>query len=910
MSSFLYTLIISPLYTLIECIYVFFEKVTYNTGFSIIGVSLGITLLCLPLYAVAEKWQQIERNKEKSMEKQLERIKGTFSGDERYMMTSAYYRECHYSQFMALRSSFGLLIQIPFFIAAYAFLSQLETTSSFLFIRNLSESDALFKIGAFPVNVLPLAMTAVNIIASAIYTKGFKWKEKLPIYAMALIFLVILYPSPSGLVLYWTMNNVFSLVKNIFYKLKKPLKSFYILCCILLVPATIFVFTKAHTKLANKLIFLFFASLVYLVPLIKRAAAWLLANPLRSIEENARTRHTIFIVATLVLFVLTGITIPSTLISSSPTEFADIGSASNPLFYIGNSLIQSAGIFIFWALCIYFLFGRKIQTVLAALMCVLALAALTNTYIFMMNYGDISNALKFLHSDEFGAGSTASIVNIIALAVIFAIVPMLLKKNALATSIFSILLMAVSVLSVKNTATIHGAYKEYRDNFAQDEASHIEPIITLSKNHPNVVLLYMDMAQGQFVSEMVKEDPALTEVFEGFTFFDNVLSFNGHTIMGSPGVYGGYEYTPLEMNRRDSVPLVEKHNESLVLLSHIFNEELGFSAVITDPSWPNYRQFCDLSFLDKYPNIRGYKTCGKYYSLWSREYKELSGRDIPDNSGEILKRNLIFFSFFRESPIVLRKLIYKNGTYWSTNSNAENGKAALDNYSALYYLPRLTDIAETEAGSYTAFINQLTHENDVMLFEAPDYVPVASVKELGPSKFRHNIGYHTQMASFKLIGNWLSYLKENGIYDNTRIIIASDHGGDAREDDFERDDDLDESITGGQYHGRGHYHCLFMYKDFNAHGKMVLDHDTFMTNADTPSLMLRGFREEEFVNPFTNKPIPYDTTPLKKDGVYISASDAHQPGNNGKFKFSIKDSEWWHVKENIFKKENWSQGLK
>ena len=910
MSSFLYTLIISPLYTLIECIFVFFEKVSYNTGFSIIGVSLGITVLCLPLYAVAEKWQQIERDKEKSMESQLKRIKAAFSGDERYMMTSAYYKECNYSQIMALRSSFGLVIQIPFFIAAYSFLSRLETTSSFLFIKNLSQSDALFKIGNFPVNILPIAMTLINIAASAIYTKGFKWKEKLPIYAMALIFLFILYPSPSGLVLYWTMNNVFSLVKNIFYKLKNPLKSFYYLCCALLLPATVYILTKAHTKLPNKLIFLFIALTIYLIPMILKIADRLLKGPLSVIEENGRTRHTIFIISSLILFVLTGLTIPSTLIASSPTEFADIGSASNPLFYITNTLFQSAGIFIFWAPCIYFLFGKKVQAVFASLFCALCLCALANTYVFMMNYGDISNALKFLHTDDFGGGTPASFINIIVLAGIFALTPLLLRKKSVFEAVSAILLMAVTVLAVKNTVVIQGAYKDYKTNFAEDEASKIEPIATLSKNHKNVVLIYIDMAQGQFVSEMVKESPELLDIFEGFTQFNNVLSFNGHTIMGSPGVYGGYEYTPLEMNRRDNVPLVDKHNESLVLLSRILSEELGFSAVLTDPSWPNYRQFCDLSFLNAYPKIQGYKTCGKYYSLWSREYKELSGNNIPDNSGEILKRNLIFFSLFRQSPLVLRKLIYKNGTYWSTSSGAENGKAALDNYSAMYYLPRLTKISETEGGSYFAFINQLTHENDVMLFEPPNYEPVAKIQDLGPSKFRYNIGYHTQMAAFKLIGNWLSYLKENGIYDNTRIVIASDHGGDSREDCFEKDDELDDSITGGQYKGRGHYHCLLMYKDFDSRGKMVLDNETFMTNADTPSLLLKGLKESEFINPFTKKPIPYDTSEIKKNGVYISASDAHQPGNNGKFKFSIKDSEWWHIKENIFKSENWSQGIK
>ena len=572
-------------------------------------------------------------------------------------------------------------------------------------------------------------MTVINIVAGAVYTKGFPVKEKIQIYGMAAIFLIILYNSPAGLVLYWTMNNVFSLVKNIFYKLKNPLKSFYVLCCVLLVPATIFVFAKAHTKLPNKMIFLFFVVLFYFVPLFLKAASNIFETKLSCLEKNASRRHGLFIVSSLTMCLLTGIVIPSTLVASSPIEFVDIGKISNPQFFINNTLLQSAGIFVFWALCIYFLFSKKVQTILAATLCAMTLGALVNTFAFAMNYGDISNGLKFLHRDDFGGFSLVSAVNLVILALIFVAVPLFikLKDGKIATTVSSILLLAIFVISISNTVKIRLEYNDYKQNFAESEASKIEPIFTLSKTNPNVVLLYLDMAQGQFVSEMIKESPEILDVFEGFTQFNNVLSFNGHTIMGSPGCYGGYEYTPAEMNRRDSVPLVEKHNESLVLLPRIFSEELGFSAVITDPSWPNYQQFCDLSFLEKYPKISGYKTCGKYYSLWSKEYKEHSNIDLPDNSGEILKRNLIFFSIFREAPVVLRKLIYKNGTYWNSNADAENGKSALDNYTALYYLPKLTAISENASGAYVAFINQLTHENDVMLFEAPDYNPVAKV---------------------------------------------------------------------------------------------------------------------------------------------------------------------------------------
>ena len=108
------------------------------------------------------------------MKSQIERIKTTFKGDEQYMILTAHYRENHYHPLMALRSSISLIIQIPFFMAAYHYLSNMEQLRgvSFYFIKDLGFADRTFMVGAFPVNVLPIAMTAINIIAGAIYSKG------------------------------------------------------------------------------------------------------------------------------------------------------------------------------------------------------------------------------------------------------------------------------------------------------------------------------------------------------------------------------------------------------------------------------------------------------------------------------------------------------------------------------------------------------------------------------------------------------------------------------------------------------------------------------------------------------------------------------------------------------------------
>lgn len=65
-------------------------------------------------------------------------------------------------------------------------------------------------------------MTAVNLVSCIIFTKGATPKTKIQLYVMAVFFLFFLYTSPAGLVFYWTLNNIFSLIKTIFYKLKHP----------------------------------------------------------------------------------------------------------------------------------------------------------------------------------------------------------------------------------------------------------------------------------------------------------------------------------------------------------------------------------------------------------------------------------------------------------------------------------------------------------------------------------------------------------------------------------------------------------------------------------------------------------------------------------------------------------------
>ena len=215
----LYAIFIFPLRLLMETVLLTVMGWTENVGAAIVVLSLLVNTFLLPLYYLAEKWQNRERRIQSLMAPKLGEIKKNYRGEERYLRTAALYKEHHYHPIQSLRGSFGFLIQVPFFIAAYTLLSHnpLLADTSFLFLDNLAEPDGLISFWNPPLNLMPLVMTAVNLLSSLVYAKRLSLGERVKLILMGVFFLVLLYHSPSGLVLYWTLNNIYSLVKNLIY---------------------------------------------------------------------------------------------------------------------------------------------------------------------------------------------------------------------------------------------------------------------------------------------------------------------------------------------------------------------------------------------------------------------------------------------------------------------------------------------------------------------------------------------------------------------------------------------------------------------------------------------------------------------------------------------------------------------
>lgn len=896
MSQFFYSLIIYPLTQVIELVFCFCDKLLDNEGFALIGVSIAVSLLTLPLYIIAESWQQVERNKQSLMKKQIDRIKSTFKGNEQYMILTTYYRECHYHPIMGLRSAFGLLIQIPFFSAAYSCLSTMEALKGepFAFIKDMGSPDATFMIGSFAINILPIAMTLINAIASAIYLKDLSFRDKAQTYGLALLFLVLLYNSPAGLVLYWTMNNVFSLVKNIFYKLKNPVKVLYILSCLCVTALIMFIIFGRPMNTKRSILVIALFSIIYFLPLLIKLCNYILDNIIVSLKNSFTKRTVLFILSSFSISVIVGLFISTNLIASSPMEFSGIDNYDSPMFFIWNTFFQAIGLCFVWPVLIYFLFKERIQSLLSIGFFVLFITSIINLFAFSGNYGTLSKLLVFTDIPTIDSSTSSIIFNTstIILTTFTLLLLFKFKLEKIYTYIASLGLFAFLVISFVNISTIRNGYKEYLlvSSSNEDNLDTIKPIFNFSKTGKNVLLIFLDRSQNGHVEPIFEKCPHLNNQMSGFTLYKNTVSFNSHTLIASPACYGGYEYVPEEINKKSSQTLLEKHNESILMLPRIFTEQYGYTATVTDPQWANYSWIPDLSIFKNYPKINSANIEKKYLSLWYKEHKESSNLSV---SSDTLKRNILWYGLFKCSPLVLRPAFYDDGKYWTTNTKNDDFDDYLGGYSTLEYLNRLSTF-DNEQDSFISISNECTHQS--ILLQAPKYKPSSNVTVIDTnSQWDNDEVFHSLAGALNRLGEFFDFLKQNNCYDNTRIIIYADHGCKTYPDEFL----LDEKFT---KLNPGNYNPMLLIKDFYSEGPLQTNNN-FMTNADVPYLAIMGM-EPQAKNPFTGNPIETD----KDNGVLICSSRMFMPHHiSSKNIWTANQNEWWRVKNDIFNPDNWVQ---
>lgn len=909
--SIISTLVLGPLELLFEFIYSNAYQLTGNVGLSIIALSLAMNFLVLPLYKRADAMQEEERALNLKMKPGVDHIKKTFKGDERFMMLQTYNRQNNYKPYHALKGSLSLLLEIPFFIAAYRFLSDLPLLEGAKFgpIQNLGAPDALLSIGSLTVNVLPVIMTLINIISGAIYTKGMPLKSKIQLYGMALIFLALLYTSPSGLVFYWTLNNIFSLLKNIFLiKLKNPKRVLY--CIFAAAGAGFFVWClvdPVFTVIGKIVAALVCAALS--LPLVINLV--FKGKKLVKIAEATRTDKLVFYTSAVFLTLFTGLLIPSAVINASPLEFVSTLTLRSPLVFVLSALLLAAGTFLIWFTVFFKLASPTGKRVFAYAVFALALIAVINYMFFGKGYGTMSPELEY--DGSLSCSIPEYVINtLLVFGAIGTAVLVVKKLGTVARTIALAACLAVGIMSAINVFSINSDVKKIREGTFVSSSKE-EITLPLQKDGQNVVVIMLDRAISGFVPYLIEEKPELKTMFSGFTYYPNTISYGAFTNIGTPPLYGGYEYIPEKINARTDATLEQKQNEALKVMPVTFLNG-GYDVTVCDPSYAGYSWIPDLTVFDEYPEMKTYITNGKKTVDWYKKH-DYHDANLVDSS---LMRNFFCYSVFRSLPIALHPITYNSGQYnemktWFYRIQTADGPSKakglsrifMDSYAVLEDLKNMTEFTCGKKGAFIMMSNDTTHEP--ALLSEPDYTPAIEIDNTkydkrntvrmtaDGGKLRLNTEklmshYHVNMAALLKLGEWFDYLRENGVYDNTRIIIVSDHGRNLGLFDMEIGDKTHEDLMW--------YNALLLVKDFNSTG-FTTDY-TFMTNADTPTLAFEGLFESP-VNPTTGNAI--DASQKNEPEQHIAYSSLWDIKKYHGNKF--EGIEWLAVENDYFNKDGW-----
>ncbi len=601
------------------------------------------------------------------------------------------------------------------------------------------------------------------------------------------------------------------------------------------------------------------------------------------------------------LALLCGLVLPSSVIATSPIEFSFLGETSSPLSYLLPCFCVFLGFFVFWSSAVYCMFGRKLRIVLPPVMFAFLVCAFFNVYVFKASYGNLDASFNLADTGVLVVKSPLLVLIPLELLLVSAAVCMVMagrgKAGLLSAFLFACNL-GMAGLSSLNVKKIGAQYAEYAANLEKYGSKGfleggIEPVYHLSKTGKNVIVLFLDQEIGPYTDEIFEEFPDIREAFDGFTWFPNTISFDAFTLQGSPPIYGGYEYNQEAMNAREDELLRVKNTEAHLMTAKIFSDG-GYSALLTDPPWVNLNfGGGDYSVYGKCPEVTvlgGIE--GKYMENFIKE----KGLADYNDADMVCKKQIVNFSLLQVLFPLTRKSFYMNLRTAPQNKGiSSEARNWLHDFSHLYYLPMLTDFnaPSEKKGAFVIMHSMATHEVRVSPGEDLESPAVPQPRTSQPVADYH---YRVDAATLKQLGKYFDYLRENGCYDNTRIIVVSDHGYWQKIRqwvDFKDFDLMNRNCA------------LLLYKDFDSDGSIMTD-NTFMTNADTLYLAKEGLELSD-ENPFTGKKL----VPQKDGGVNVYRASNWDGGYyKEKTQFELTMTQAWHISDNIYEEKNWIPLLK
>jgi YidC/Oxa1 family membrane protein insertase len=187
------------------------NKLFGNLGLSLVVFSVLTKIVFMPL----TKKSTDSMKKMQELSPQLKKLQAKYKDkpDVLQRETMKLYKE---NSVNPLGGCLPLLLQMPFFFALYsALINSIDLWNApfVLWIQDLSMPDTIMTVSGFSINILPLLMIVSTIIQQKqTMSEAATQQQKMMMYMMPVILLFIFWTMPSGLVLYWFLQNLYQIL--------------------------------------------------------------------------------------------------------------------------------------------------------------------------------------------------------------------------------------------------------------------------------------------------------------------------------------------------------------------------------------------------------------------------------------------------------------------------------------------------------------------------------------------------------------------------------------------------------------------------------------------------------------------------------------------------------------------------
>ena len=421
--------------------------------------------------------------------------------------------------------------------------------------------------------------------------------------------------------------------------------------------------------------------------------------------------------------------------------------------------------------------------------------------------------------------------------------------------------------------------------------AYADDLLSFSKEQ-NVLVIMLDAFCGGFMPEILEKNPNLYQEYAGFIWYANALTTSNSTYGSIPAIVGGPHFSVEETDASDGKTIRDRYQEAFRFFPDFFHSQ-NYDVAFADPSYQD-RDFTGLT--GRNDITLGYSE--DFIPYWEEHRNAEFRQDIAIPALEY-SRIFSIVGLFKGSPFLLKPKIYYKGSWLRTNHGNIKIRHAVKELALLDVAPDLSN-TDSPQKTFKFFSSEITHipwpfNDEGRISKEFIRSNPQMIRDPGTGKMFDNplLPYNAAVKALKVVARWFQWMKIEGIYDNTRIIIVADHGYSGINPMFE-DFKVIRNGEGLILEGTGRIHPIFLIKDFNQKGPLIRS-DHFVSNTDTPAFATKGIAKTD--------PLPDPLDIDSNNRELIMSLLLSTPGTKDEYAYRLREQ--FLVKDNIFEKENW-----